>query len=281
MPMVAAVIGGHEFEAGKWPWMVSLQGKIPKVMFFGIPFTYEKYYCGASLLNDRWILTAAHCFPTKQLGHRAVIARYWHIRLGERALKADLKHRLQGLLGRLLHIDRWKQWTIHGEKVFIHPDYDSADKWRNDIALVKLREPVPVGREILPEIQSVTLPRQGDTRFPADGARCIMVGWGCTSHGGRVSHTAREVVLPKVPDDACARFWHMSTNRRLCAGYNLTHKGICPGDSGGPLVCKRGDTWVQVGIASFTSLNTPGDVPGAFTRVSPYVEWIRNTIRRH
>ena len=25
MPLVGGVIGGHEFAAGKWPWMVSLQ----------------------------------------------------------------------------------------------------------------------------------------------------------------------------------------------------------------------------------------------------------------
>ena len=57
------------------------------------------------------------------------------------------------------------------------------DHWRNDIALVTLRDTVPVGSEIFPEIQSVTLPERGDTAFPADGARCTMVGWGCTSQG--------------------------------------------------------------------------------------------------
>ena len=55
--------------------------------------------------------------------------------------------------------------------------------WQNDIALVKLREAVPVSEELLPEIQSVTLPERNDTLFPADGARCIMVGWGCTARG--------------------------------------------------------------------------------------------------
>ena len=50
------------------------------------------------------------------------------------------------------------------------------------------------------------------------------------------------------------------------------------GDSGGPLVCPHGNDWIQVGIASFTSAKRPGDVPGAFTRVSAYIDWIITTI---
>ena len=42
-----------------------------------------------------------------------------------------------------------------------------------------------MSEELLPEIQSVTLPERNDTEFPADGSRCIMVGWGCTARGKR------------------------------------------------------------------------------------------------
>ena len=62
------------------------------------------------------------------------------------------------------------------------------DHWRNDIALVKLRDTVPVGSEIFPESQSVTVPERGDTTFPADGGRRTMVGWGCTSQGKNYLH---------------------------------------------------------------------------------------------
>ncbi|KAI0234353.1 hypothetical protein LSAT2_015386 [Lamellibrachia satsuma] len=48
------------------------------------------------------------------------------------------------------------------------------DHWRNDIALVKMRDTVPLGSDIFPQIQSVTLPERGDTAFPADAARCTM-----------------------------------------------------------------------------------------------------------
>ncbi|KAI0217638.1 hypothetical protein LSAT2_030621 [Lamellibrachia satsuma] len=113
---------------------------------------------------------------------------YWHVRLGARKLRVDRKHRDQVLLGRLLDIDAWEEWYVHGEKIFFYHGYDSSDHWRNDIALVKLRDTVQVGSEIFPESQSVTVPERGDATFLADGGRRTMVGWGCTSQGKNELH---------------------------------------------------------------------------------------------
>ena len=37
--------------------------------------------------------------------------------------------------------------------------------WRNDIALVKVRDTVSVGSEVFPQIQSLKLPERWDTAF--------------------------------------------------------------------------------------------------------------------
>lgn len=64
---VKRIIGGEEIEAGDWPYLAHLKGKIPTRFFWGFPYAYAKYYCGGSIINKRWVLSAAHCF--KQSGY--------------------------------------------------------------------------------------------------------------------------------------------------------------------------------------------------------------------
>ena len=62
-------------------------------------------------------------------------------------------------------------------RAILHPSYiGSRNSWDNDIALLKLRDPVTFTKEISP----VCLPKQGDN--PATAGRIGMVtGWGKTS----------------------------------------------------------------------------------------------------
>ncbi|XP_064449407.1 serine protease 42-like [Mirounga angustirostris] len=55
---------------------------------------------------------------------------------------------------------------------------------------------------------------------------------------------------------------------------------VAPGDSGGPLVCKFKDTWVQVGIVSWGIGCGRGDVPGVYTDIACYAEWILDVINQ-
>ncbi|KHJ49200.1 hypothetical protein D918_00321 [Trichuris suis] len=70
--------------------------------------------------------------------------------------------------------------------------------------------------------------------------------------------------------------------RMICAGHNETDTGARKGDSGGPLACLRNGTFVLYGVVSFAFAEKCSILKErqAFTKVSFYLPWIRETIRK-
>lgn len=111
-----------------------------------------------------------------------------------------------------------------------------------------------------------------DPAVPAAGDKCTAMGHGKTGTFKPTSFTMLEAELVVGAQDVCSEGVTFDIGPdRLCTLPEDT--AICGGDSGGPLVC--GEDQAISGIVSFTNVKGCTEGPNGFTRVSSYIDFIR------
>ncbi|XP_056606589.1 tryptase-like [Triplophysa dalaica] len=243
-PLNTRIVGGVDATGGSWPWQVSLHSS-----------TYGGHFCGGSLINTEWVLTAAHCLS-------AVTTSSMRVYLGRKTQQGVNIH----------EVSRTVKSRI------IHSAYDSSTV-NNDIALLRLSSPVTFTDYIRP----VCLASQNSV-FASDTSSWI-TGWGQILNGVNLPALGalQETVVPVVPNIQCNILLGAGsvTNNMMCAGYVLGGKDTCQGDSGGPMVSQLCSKWVQSGITSWGYGCADPNSPGVYTRVSQYQSWITNNIKQN
>ncbi|XP_063078038.1 polyserase-2-like isoform X2 [Engraulis encrasicolus] len=239
-PLNGRIVGGEDAPPGSWPWQVSLQEQ------FG-------HVCGGSLINKEWVLSAAHCFFSDDPSG-------WNISLGRQSLHGSNPHEV----------------TRTVAEVILHPGYDPSSN-DNDMALLRLSNPVTFNNYIRP----VCLAASGSIFH--QGSDNWVTGWGAISEGESLPYPGelQEVEVPVVENEECGDLlaFNQITQNMICAGYLEGGKDSCQGDSGGPMVYRQDTLWVQSGVVSFGYGCARPNLPGVYSRVSSYEDWIRYHIR--
>merc|ERR1711976_290962 len=141
------IVGGEEADLNEFPWQAALQKKRDGELF-----------CGASVISDQWLLTAAHCDVYNK--NEIVVS------LGEHDMSTDAETRT-----RKFKVKRW----------ISHPNYND-ETTDFDFALVKLKRRIDF--TATPNIRPICLPKTTGPRNKLAGKTCTISGWGSLSHGG-------------------------------------------------------------------------------------------------
>ncbi|MER7015359.1 serine protease [Saccharopolyspora sp. NPDC000359] len=206
-----AVVGGGPADE-PYPFMASLQ--VPEE---------PRFHCGATLIDQEWLLTAAHCVDS---------------------FEADQ------LSARIGSPDR----TTGGEQRGIaekvpHPDHRQDFLAQYDFALLKLDRPVDLPTVAIAESAQ---PPGKDVRVIGWGRECSYLDCGPTLAFPRV---LKQFDSEVGADSEC----HNTDGTVDICVRGLGDASMCNGDSGGPaLVREPGGRWEQVGIASRFGAPDPG-----------------------
>ncbi|KAI8873444.1 trypsin-like serine protease, partial [Ramicandelaber brevisporus] len=251
------IIGGSDSGKGQFPFAVHLTIHTTPT---------QGFYCVGSLITNSYVVTAAHCLTkaesSQKLNPADILVRYG----GE-----NVNSMQQARADQITVHDEWNPTNLH-----------------NDIALLRLSQPVAFG----PNVQPARISRMSMT---TPQTQVVALGWGQTTNDMMsASPTLKHVMIQTGDEMSCRRVMPEFTNSdaNVVCTANTPGRDTCYGDSGGPLVTMetvRNDRSAEptrvatlVGLTSFGDtashsshpLCGSGEIVAFYTHVAHYADWI-------
>lgn len=232
------ILGGTSAGICEYPYQVSLE-------------TDGSYLCGGSIISEKWLITAAHCF--RLVNHSSVV----RVRSGSSFWQRDGS----------LH---------HASRIIIHECFSVTPYWTSvhDIAVVEIEEPFFNFTSKPCEVRK-PIELFGKYEKIEPGMLAVVSGWGLRDVNEQIiSENLQKVNLPILSVEVCnaqLKFTGGLSEGQICAGYSAGGRDACYGDSGGPLAIEGR----LAGIVAWGRGCGLPQRPGAYTAIPPYRNWIK------
>ncbi|CAG9864067.1 unnamed protein product [Phyllotreta striolata] len=231
------IVGGVNTKINEYPSMAGL-----------VDIPNPEILCGANIISDRYLLSAAHCMAVFTLDSMGILVGDWNISTGSDTQFAALYKALN---------------------IYVHPKFD-ARKQINDLAIIKTERKIAFSLKVNP----ICLPFRFTT-FDFTDQNATLLGWGQLFFSGPMSDTLQKVNVDVVNNTYCAEKLAPNAieNSQICTF--TPGKDACQSDSGGPLLWfdPRSTRLQQIGVVSY-GYACASNKPGVHTRVTSYLTWI-------
>ncbi|XP_043498472.1 clotting factor C-like [Polistes fuscatus] len=257
------IIGGDITDISQFPWHATLYREKSQN-------GSKDFICGATLIKEKFLLTAAHCVYDETIQSINNPNKYY-IAIGNVYRDYDSKQ----------HEKRFvKKARVKG--IYVPCNYLGFEgNYAWDIAILEIDRPFVLSSSLLPACLNDDVIESG---------LGVTSGFGRTALGSS-SFILKSVSLPYVPLSQCKSSKNSLESEKLitmdkfCAGYT-NGTAVCDGDSGGGLVFQSGNLWFLRGIISLSLDYIPsgGTVIcdshsyTLYTRISNHIKWIQDTL---